>query len=115
MTEELNYPIIFDKCPNCGGTRRIIEIETNREIEKGELKPGSKVPVLVTTSRIYDPTQIQKLFILSKEIPVLFGYYDVCADCGTLYCVAMQKGKGVIGAQQPPPSTEQMPPFFGRG
>ena len=114
--EELKYPIEFDKCPNCGSTRRIIEIETNKEIEKGELGRDSKIPVLSTTSRIFNSNQMQKLFVLSKEIPVLFGYYDVCAQCGTLYCVAMQKGKGIVEPRQQPPSSEQqMPPLFGRG
>lgn len=107
---EIKFPIDFTNCPNCGSERRIAESVTNEEIAKGSLKLGQKTPFIVSRAVIFDPTV--KLF--GKKALVLLGIFDVCADCGTVYCIHAEKGTGTVEPQIPPP-TDRMPPGFGRG
>ena len=110
---ELKFPITFDKCPNCGSNKRIAEIVTNEEIEKGRIEPGNKTAFMIAKTVITDPKTL-KFIISSKEVVVLLGAFDACADCGTLYCISASKGTGTVGTQAMTP-TGKMPPGFGRG
>ena len=92
-----NYPIKFELCPVCGSESRIIETETNEEISKGNLKIGTKIPILATRTIIFVPTEPK--ILAKRTVPMLMGYFDVCADCGTLYCVEMQKNEGIVEPQ----------------
>ena len=89
------YPIKFDKCPVCGSTRCIVEEEVNKEIEAGNLKEGSKIPALISQSKMFDPNSNITIFS-TRHVTVLIGFYDVCTDCGTLYCKEMQKQVAVV-------------------
>jgi len=108
---ELRFPIEFTECPTCGSKRRIAEMVTKEEIEKGNLKPGQRTPIIASRCLIFDPTSLQ-ILVPKKEVLMLSVFLDACADCGTLYCIHIEKGVGVIGTQ--PPSGE-IPPGFGRG
>ena len=117
--EKLKYPITFSKCPNCGSERCIVEIETNNEIEKGNLAPGVRIPILVTESHLIDKSKPLKE---AKKFTALVGYYDVCADCGTLYCKRINKVEGTATPQPRIQPTRIMPPggfgnipFMGKG
>ena len=109
--KELEFPIVFTSCPNCGGKRRIAEIVTNEEIEKGNLEPGQITPFIASKTLIFNPRSL-KILIPTKEVMALLGLLDICADCGIVYCIHVQKGKGVIGTA--PPAGE-VPPSFGKG
>ena len=118
----MNYPIKFEKCPVCGSDKRIVNEETKIEIEKGNLPDGAKIPALISQSKLVDMST--QMLLVRKSFPVLMGFIDICADCGTLYCVEVQKATGVIDPQvrsQPPgmyrPNGDggQAPPFFGKG
>ena len=115
MIEEISYPIQFDACPACKSTRRIIEMETQKAIEAGDLRPDAKIPILATRTLIFNPNTA--LVIEVKRVPALYGYYDVCADCGTLYCIAVEKSLAEVQLQkQPPPSFGGFGfPVFGKG
>jgi len=115
MTEpELKFPINFKECPNCGSTRRIAEIVTNEEIEKGNLKPGQRTPFIVARTIVADPQKLKLIALtaIGREELVLMGFLDICADCGTVYCVQATKNIGTVGVGQP---SGEMPPGFGRG
>ena len=106
----MEFPLEFTKCPNCGSPDRVIQMETEEAIIKGDLKEGTRIPVLVTRALIYDPNAFPRIHGYSKEVPVIFGAYDVCAVCGTLYCTRMDKGVAKIEAQKEKPHI--VPPSF---
>ena len=113
----MDYPIKFESCPVCGSKSRIIEMETNEEIEKGNLSSETRIPVLFTQSKLFNPDD--KTFLLARrQITVIMCFFDVCSDCGTLYAVEVQKGIGMIEPQiirGPMPPGQDMPSFFGKG
>ena len=108
---ELKFPIDFKECPNCGSNRRIAEIVTNEEIEKGNLKPGQRTPFIAAKALVFDPKTL-KIITPNKEVLILLGFFDACADCGTIYCLQATKN---IGTVEMGPSSGEMPPGFGRG
>lgn len=80
----------FSQCPVCKGTNRIVENVVKSEIESGRLKPNSRIPVFITKSAMFDPNDKSKI-LARKQVVVLIGFYDVCEDCGTIYCMEMTK------------------------
>jgi len=114
MTSKLKFPLKFDKCPNCSSTKRVAELVTQEEIDKKNLNPEARTPILVTRSVIADTQASNKLFVTQRKVPLLFAAFDVCGDCGTLYCIQMDKAEGTIGTQIPPPFGD-LPRGFGRG
>lgn len=109
--EELQFPIEFDKCPVCGSTRRLVALVTDEEIEKGNIKKETKgkIPFLSGRAAIFDPTAL-KLISIPSHCPVLVGYFDICLECGTLYCTKIEKHIGHVQVERKP----GIPPF-GKG
>lgn len=89
----MEYPKRFDVCPNCGSMVRIVESEAKAEEEKGNITAGLPAACMVTNSVIFDPTKVS--IIAPKEFPMITARFDICADCGTLYCVYVDKVKGM--------------------
>lgn len=94
----IEYPKKFEVCPNCGSMVRIIESEAMEEMSKGNMKMGTKVACMFSQTAIFDPANTPAI-IAPKKIPMITGLYDVCADCGTLYCVEVQKSFGAANPQ----------------
>lgn len=94
----MEYPKKFSVCPCCKSPRRIIEEEVLEEIAAGRLDIGARVPILVTQAALFNPNSKTKL-LARKQIPVMIGFYDVCSECGTLYCVEMQKQTTIVDPQ----------------
>ena len=90
----MEYPIKFDTCPNCGSQSRVIESETNEQISSGNVKVGSRFALLLTRTPIFD--SLNSAILAPRKIPIITGYFDVCCQCGTLYCVEIQKSEGLI-------------------
>lgn len=90
----MEYPKRFDVCPNCGSMVRIIETESMEEASKkgGVMSVEAKTGCLTTQTAIFDPSKVG--VIAPKKISVIAARYDICAECGTLYCVEVQKGEG---------------------
>jgi len=84
--EELKFPIDFDSCPNCGSTRRLAEEVMRKEKDKGKVGEDTKPFAFSGQSLMADP---RKTFL---SAPILLTFYDVCADCGTVYCVHAELG-----------------------
>lgn len=113
MPEEIRFPLSFGSCPNCGSTRRVAEMVTNEEIEKGKISSTAKTSMFNMKSLICDPDRMSKLFVPQKAI-VLLAAADICVDCGTLYATSVEKGEGVLDVERPQP-IGPMPSFFGKG
>ncbi len=93
----MDYPKRFEHCPCCGSKERIIENEVKSEIEAGHLRKDAKIPVLATQAQVID-LQDKNILITRRQFPLLIGLYDVCSNCGTLYCVEMVKHIGIAEA-----------------
>ena len=110
-----SFPVSFTQCPACGGESRLVEEAVKKEVIVGRLPEGTRVPALISQTTLFNPAD-KTMLLVRREVPILMGFYDVCADCGCLYLVEMQQGVGIIEPQvksQPP--TGKIPPFFGRG
>lgn len=105
----MEYPKKFDVCPNCGSMVRIIESEAREEASKkgGAIGIDTKTGCLITQTGIFDPTKAA--VIAPKKIPVIMSRCDICADCGTLYCVEVQKGEMTATPQTRRDNFEQRP------
>jgi hypothetical protein len=93
----MEYPAKFKVCPNCGSESRIIEVETNEEISKGNLKVGTKIPVMISITPIF--TSANTSIVAKRTVPMLRGFFDICSECGCLYCVEIQKGEMIVDPQ----------------
>lgn len=89
--EEIKFPLEFTQCPSCGSTKRIAAMLLEKEKEKG--KAGKDTTGIIQTIQaiIADPRHI----VLSA--PVVMALVDICADCGTLYCILAQTGTATPG------------------
>jgi len=118
--KETQYPIIFDKCPTCGSTECVVETEVADEIERGNLPSDMKIPALITESHLIDTRVPLKE---TKKFNALVSYYDICANCGNLYCKQIRRVTGTAtprpkpGPQilRPPDTFMGGSPFIGRG
>jgi hypothetical protein len=94
----MDYPVMFNVCPCCSSPRRIIEEETHAEIIAGRLKAGARIPAMVTQSALYDPKSMM-IVLAKKQVTMMVGYYDVCQNCGLLYCYSMDKMYAIVEPQ----------------
>lgn len=78
--KEQLFPKTFDSCPNCNSKRRMADMIVQELIAKGANK-ALKAWVVMNQSKIADPTRT------TLTDPVLITIFDVCYDCGTLYCI----------------------------
>jgi len=88
----------FTKCPNCGSERRIAYEVLLEQIEKGKMKKESNAFLFTHQSIIAGPVGTW------LSAPVVISFYDVCADCGTVYCIHVEVKTAVQGGKTPPPS-----------
>jgi len=87
----------FFKCPTCGSEKRIIGDVVKEEIAKGNLKEGSAAACMVSNTTVFDPAHIA--IIAPRKVPVIQLFFDVCADCGNLYCIQMSRQEGQANPQ----------------
>ena len=78
------YPKTWDKCPVCGCTDTIANSVLQEEKDKGKIGKEAKAYISQTQSLIADMT---KAFLTA---PVITAYYDICVDCGIVYCVHVE-------------------------
>lgn len=89
--EEVKFPLSFNKCPSCGGKRRVSDEVLKGEIAKGKAGEDIHSFLFQYQSAINDPRRT----VLS--VPVIISFFDVCVDCGTVYCINAQVASGVLG------------------
>ena len=109
----IEFPVTFSQCPVCGSTERFGETVSQEEIAKGNLPKDSRTAIMLTKTMVFAPRD-NRVLLARREVPVLVGIFDVCCSCGTLYCISMEKGVGVVEPQVGKPGGDT-PPFFGRG
>ena len=88
-------PITFDKCPACGSTRRIAGMEIQSQIDKGRANPNTQAWLFNHQSMIADMSRTH------LQVPIILSFYDVCVDCGTVYCIRVEKGMATPKVNMP--------------
>jgi hypothetical protein len=110
MEEKLSPPEhkVFDRCPQCGSTRRDGEMEILYRKQAGLLHkdafPGGGGVLSVP---LFDPTHpLTKPLIITAgnltKIPVMNYHFDRCADCGALYSPKVEVGDQIAQIQPQP-------------
>lgn len=79
MSEKLEFPMEFKKCPCCGSERRIADIIQTQEVEKKKLAPETTMSIQGLNVIFADPTRVM------LTVPVGNVRLDICADCGCYY------------------------------
>lgn len=89
------WPMKWDKCPVCGSIDRLIESEVKDAKAAGLLGPDARIPAMAARSALFDPNPATpRVLAIGKRFPVIVSFFDVCAACGTLYCVEAHKQEG---------------------
>ena len=111
------YPIVFEKCPHCGSTRRLgIEaiqyLKDQLLLHKDSFSGGMMLQV-----PMIDQNHPPKVVSSVVKFKVLSIFYDVC-ECGTMYCTKFEITDGAIMQQASPmgpgPGLKR-PGVFGKG
>lgn len=93
--QESQLPLNIGQCPNCGGTRRIANEVLQEQIKKGRMKKDTKAFLYNHQSIIAGPVGTW------LSAPMVISFYDVCMDCGTVYCVNAQVKTAMQGGKMP--------------
>jgi hypothetical protein len=100
--ESKKYPsgFIFPTCPVCGGTSTIAKELAQEDIDTGKIPAGVELALVQTILPLVGPAAANGLVIQGvKPITVIVALCDVCATCGTMYCIKAEKGKGGVQSQ----------------
>lgn len=96
MAEEIKFPIEFKKCPNCGSTQRVAKILLDQEKERGKAGTLADAGAFMQQALLADPT---RPFL---SAPVLISLFDICAECGTAYCIRAEVRQATPQMKPPP-------------
>lgn len=81
--EKLKFPLVWNKCPNCGSEKRVVGTLRNELVAEGKWRPEVEGVLMQQITRIADPARLSVIL----KIPMLLTWIDACAECGTLYCI----------------------------
>lgn len=81
MEEELKFPLEFNECPNCRGTRKVFNTVMEQEKAKGKIGEDAKGG---TRTQMVIVADMRKTFL---SAPALMITWDICADCGMEHCI----------------------------
>jgi hypothetical protein len=108
-------PKTFDQCPVCGspnklGLQYLQYLRETKQIHQDSFKGGlmHQIPML---DQAHPPTILGPRF----KVKVLAVFWDVCAECGTMYCTKFDVIEGVGVTERPPGSLTPPPPPNFRG
>ena len=89
--DNIEYPLNFGACPNCGSDR-LMANEMIRELKcEGKARLDIKACLFRYTSIIGDST------MKTVSTPVIVTSYDACVDCGTVFVVSARRGIATSG------------------
>jgi len=94
--QEIKFPITFDKCPNCESERKLANEVLNQEKEKGKIGLEVSAFIFQNQSLIVD---MRKTWFTA---PMIITTYDVCLDCGTVYCIKVDVQTTTPQYRKPP-------------
>ena len=100
--KESRYPIVFDKCPNCGCIETVTQAAWAEEAEKGRVKKDTPVAAQHLQTPLLDPQRSPLL--IGGLTGMLVLTVDYCVECGVGYCTGASVVEGKL-QQGPPPGT----------
>ena len=95
--EEKPKLLDINQCPNCGSENRLANEVLQNQIKKGKMDKTTIAFLFTHQSIIARPTGW-------LSAPCIISYYDVCSECGTVYCFHAQTITAVQGGKISPPS-----------
>jgi len=99
--------MFFDKCPNCKSPSKVVGDEVDKAIVAGEFPKGRKLAALDVQTIVMDKSQTPKMLGAGFQRTGVRLRFDVCRECGTMYCVNYEVGRVAVSKEQGQP-----PPFF---
>lgn len=100
MAEQSRFPMVIDKCPQCGSPETMCKVAWAEEAAEGRVNADTKVAAEMVQFPLIDPKRA-----LSITTNILVIATDYCANCGTRYCTRAEiiKGQVTMKKQGPPP------------
>lgn len=87
---KMTLPVVFEKCPHCEGTKRLGISYFNQLRDEGLMHKDSFTAGLMHQIPLVDQAHPPAILAQMIKIKVLYIYWDVCADCGTMYCTKFE-------------------------
>ena len=95
MEEKPKYPNLdIGKCPVCGSTRQLADEVLQHQIKEGRLPASTKAFIFQYQSIVAGATWF--------SAPMILSFFDVCVDCGTVYCIHAEVKTAVQGRKNLP-------------
>ena len=91
------WPKEWDHCPNCGSQDRVVQGVVDEEKASGHLPPEAWLAIPLDGIVVADKMRN------SGQVPVIMPFVDICKQCGTIYCVYVDKKTGETHKQLPAP------------
>lgn len=95
----------FTKCPACQSEKRIGENLIQEQKQKRKLHKDSFPDGLVWQVPLFDETRPPTILATNFTVKIALIYWDVCADCGMIYCTKFSTVDAPAQLQRP-----QQPP-----
>ena len=90
------YPSLdIKQCPNCGSTRRLADEVLQQQIKEKKMPKESAAFIMPYKS-------VVAMGDRWLSAPCIFSFYDVCVECGTLYCTHAEVQTVVQGGKPNP-------------
>ena len=81
-----SFPREFSQCPKCFATATVTRLAAAELLAKGgHIKPD----VFLSMRKMIVPLIEPSTAVLS--VPAMIVHYDICFDCGTEYCIKVEK------------------------
>ena len=98
---QVEFPLNFSQCPNCGSTRRVTDEVLQAEQSEGKLQEVKSTHLFQQVGVVAPPSG---RFLTAKAIVWMM---DACADCGTIYIIhaevqTVMQGTTPLQQQRPP-------------
>ncbi len=76
-------PMAWGQCLACGSPDTVAKIVKANEVAKGKMRAEIKAAFWQLSLVVVDDQRIGQIL----SAPALTALFDICADCGILYCV----------------------------
>lgn len=94
----------FTECPNCRSTERLAGKVLQKEIEVGKMNRNSN-------AYLYKHESVIAKDMNWLSAPMIISFYDMCTECGTVYCIHAEVRLAIQGTKMPNQGMPGSQPF----